>query len=431
MATSLQDLVDQARRLTALPGTDAAQAGDAIAALGHAGPALSAVADGLFDAGLAADTRRVLAMRELAAACTAASRQWPRGSGRLADVVGVAADLLAARTTRLEVAELWSAGIAISGVVRRCADRATAFPPYARVPALVRVRRTVALVDQVAALDPPDPRRRAALDALLPPTELSPNASTARQVADSVAGLVQALDRGTRTGALHLADALAVSTVAELAARHGVTLAAALTGTAQANPAWTKAPAGWRTMQAALTRFEDGSRYRTDPASAVARWEVQLHSALQQPAPPGKQADLAELATTTRLLVNHLPLIARHLERAVERWARDGALLAAARSLPRSDEHINAVMRNQVVVVTARDVGPVLLAARAARCLSTALATELDRSAGLLGDQPQPHLARALAAESRTPRVERDARWAHHLAARYDAVTAAAPHLSR
>jgi hypothetical protein len=123
--------------------------------------------------------------------------------------------------------------------------------------------------------------------------------------------------------------------------------------------------------------------------------------------------------------------VARHIELVVDRWARDGALSAAARSLPRSEEHLRAVMTNRVVVVTPRDVGPVLLAARAARRLSTALAGELDRTAGLVGHQPQPHLTQAISAHIQKARVERDAQWAARLATRIDAIATPAQHLSR
>ena len=67
------------------------------------------------------------------------------------------------------------------------------------------------------------------------------------------------------------------------------------------------------------------------------------------------------------------------------------------------------------------------MAARATARLSSGLAVELDRSAALLGRQPQPRLAAALRSQLLPDLGVRDARWAEGLAARVDLTRAAAP----
>ena len=79
-----------------------------------------------------------------------------------------------------------------------------------------------------------------------------------------------------------------------------------------------------------------------------------------------------------------------------------------------------AVIRDEVVVATSRDVGPVLVAGRVTRRLSSALAVELDRSSGRIGSQPQPYLLASVAADTRAARLIGDAQWARRLVARCD-----------
>ena len=90
--------------------------------------------------------------------------------------------------------------------------------------------------------------------------------------------------------------------------------------------------------------------------------------------------------------------------------------MARARNLPRTEQRITEVLRDQVVIVTPADVDAVLLAARVATRLSAALAVELDRTATILGHQPQPGLVAALARLQPARSTERDADWAHTVA---------------
>ena len=126
----------------------------------------------------------------------------------------------------------------------------------------------------------------------------------------------------------------------------------------------------------------------------------------------------ADGATAARATVNQLPTIARHLHSAISAWADDGRLIARARHLPRSDEHIDAVIHNRFVIATPADVGPVLLAAQVTARLAAAQSSELHRSADHVGIQPHPHLAAALVDRSPERGLERDAAYAERLADR-------------
>ena len=172
-------------------------------------------------------------------------------------------------------------------------------------------------------------------------------------------------------------------------------------------------------LEAALIRFEDGSRWGHEYDLPTHRWAQRLHEPAAQlidqlPHPvPGDVASLARGA------VNQLPHLARHVENAIERWAGEGRLIARARNLPRSERHVDAVLRDRFVIATAADVAPVLLATQVTRRLSSTLAGELHRSAGRVGVQPHPRLAAALVEEAAGRRTVRDAAYAERLAGRY------------
>jgi len=212
---------------------------------------------------------------------------------------------------------------------------------------------------------------------------------------------------------------LAAAATAESAARLGTAVANTLGEPTERGP-WVHAPGGWRVLQAALLRFDDGSRHRAPTGSSTVSWALRLQQSIEKLRRPVTGTDLAELASTARVVANQLPAIAGMMDTAVASWAGEGRLLARARSLPSSEEHVLAVIRDEVVVATARDVGPVLVAGRVTRRLSSALAVELDRSSGRIGNQPQPHVITSLAADTRAARLTGDAQWARRLAARCD-----------
>ena len=415
----LRDLLGQIQDLTLQSSADSQSSASAVTALGHAARALSVLSDDYGYARRAPLARRRLVVRELAQACRAAAEQWPPAAGRLPDLTGAAADVLGRQHLHVDSDAGWSAAIEVSGAVRGCVELAGRFPPYTRLPTLLRTRRVLDAVERIAAFDPPARHMRAAVDIPIPPLELTADSTQFAFAADSVAGLVDALGRDARADTLHLYGVLAAAATAESAARLGTAVANTLGEPTDRGP-WVHAPGGWRVLQAALVRFDDGSRRNAPTGSSTLSWALQLQRSIENLRRPVNGTDIAELATTARAVANQLPAIAGHIDSAVARWAAEGKLLARARSLPSSEEHVLAVIRDKIVVATSRDVGPVLVAGRVTRRLSSALAVELDRSSGRIGDQPQPHLLASLAADTRAALLTGDAQWARRLVARCD-----------
>ena len=194
-------------------------------------------------------------------------------------------------------------------------------------------------------------------------------------------------------------------------------------GSAAVDAPWRVCPDAWRVLQAGLVRFDDGARLSSNPASptveraiALQRAVIAAHEALIDRAADGQPVDLGEAATSARYLANHLPETARAIGSEVRQWAIEGKLMARARNLPRTEQRITEHLRDQVVIAAPADVDAVLLAARVATRLSAALAVELDRTATILGHQPQPGLVAALARLQPARSIERDADWAHTVA---------------
>lgn len=300
----------------------------------------------------------------------------------LVDLAGAAADVIGRRSAqRMDADERWALAKEVATAARRCAQFANRFAPYNDVPALLRVLRLTHVIRQLAALDPPGVAARASLDAPIASRAVPLKTVTGLEAVDAAAGLLRALEQARRDGTLTMRGALAISASAESTTAHTARLASELGGRTSRSLAWSHASDSWRVVQAALVRFDDGSRFAS-------------------PTMPS------------------LTDIAGQIETAVARWAQTGRLFARARSLPLSEERVPELIHDHAVVVRPRDIGAVLISMRVAHRLSCALAVELDRSAGHIGEQPQPRLIRALATAARLPGVERDARWANELAMR-------------
>lgn len=396
MATSLQDLFDQIGALTAAPHPDCAQADQAITALSHAARAMERLSDQFAEDGQLVTARRRLVLHEFATTCRRAAQLWLPAEGQLPDLVGVGADLLGRRSTQFGDDETWSAAAQLREAAQGCVELAMRFPPYAGAPALARASRVGALVARLATIDPPAPFF-ALPDMPVPrAAPLPADATSAQVVAESVAGLVDALRREARSNTLHLGAVLAASAAAESVARWGSRRATAGAASSQARSP-DQAPTAWRVVQVALARLDDGSRFGSAPSSAVVRRALQLHRGvdnLMTARADDAHADPNEVATSTQFAVGQLPRIARQVEGAVHRWAGDGKLFARARSLPPSDRHVLAVVRDEVVMATPHDVAPMTTAARVAGRASAMLALELDRTIGPLGQRLQPQLVR-------------------------------------
>ena len=228
------------------------------------------------------------------------------------------------------------------------------------------------MVEQLAALDPPR-SGCSALDAPLPVGEVSPDLPAGRLVAESAAGLAAALEGEIRSNTLHL-YASWLRQQAEFVARHAAAVAAASQATSGRQP-WEQAPAAWRVTQAALIRFDDGSRYGSTPPSAVTRWAMHLTDATERLANilrSAGPADLDELTVVTWSAAGRLPIALAGRAGHAYRWVGDGKLFARARALPQSARHVRAVVRDEVVIATPHDLSDVVASARTAAPLGGA-----------------------------------------------------------
>jgi hypothetical protein len=424
MVTSIHDLVERATLAaqTAPPEVDAEHAETRATALGHAGRALLALADESIRVESGRLAKRRLITAELAAACRDAAALWPPRPAPAVDLAAAAADLTAVTAPGLDRDQRWAGAMALADLARDCAAAARSFPPYARVPGLARVMRVSTMLTAAAAIDSPAPRAWAWLDRPVPAGRVAANASPPDRVLECVASLVDELGHELRDGRLNVYSALASSAAAEDCARRAEVVLRVLGRPQPYDHKRAPAAQSWQVLQAALIRFDDGSRHSAAARSAVPGLALSLHESPSAMLLVPDRGNLDEVATAARFVANQLPAVAETVEDAVLRAAQDGRLVARARSLGTSDEHIIAKIHDQPVVVTPRDVGPVLHTARVTARLSASLAVELDRSSNTIGRQPQPYLVRALGDGLRPDELARDAVWTRRLADRCVAV---------
>lgn len=398
-----------------------ASADDSIHALHHLGRAL---ADLVPDQGGARIVRRRVLITELARACAHAAAQWPAAFGPVSDLAGGCADTIVTRTRGLTDDERWAAAVEVTRAVAACAHAATRFAPYAKVPTLVPVQRLAVAMNRVAALDPPQPAAGAWLDRhIASPGGASGGFTAAERVVDATADLTGALQRDLHNGTLNVYSILAASAVAEICAEHAESIRSVITRRSGLAPQSGSASHGWRVVQAVLVRFDDGSRHPAAPRSQIGEQALTLHRAVAALAdfkPDGRT--LGDTMTAVRFCANQLPAVAASVTDAMQQLTQSGRLLARARNLPRSEEHVVEVIHDKVVIVTPRDIGPVLISTRATERLSTALALDLDRTAARIGTQPQPRLIAAMRETMQPELHARDARWAERLAGRCEPV---------
>lgn len=430
MATSIADLLDDLQGLTRhVEQVDADTAGQAITSLGHLGRGLALLADA-DDIPRPIPTERSLVLRDVASTCIRAAGQWPRMDGRLPELAAVAADVVGRRAPRLDASEQSLLVGELNQVARDCLGIAKRFPPYAQILILTRAERAATRCAQVVRPQHAAARAGMILDEPVPATRIGTEASPARRMSNSIAGLAHAVQADARDGTLSVYAVLAAAAAAETASTRADAVAEQLNGGRPVRR--SAAPQAWRVVQAALLNFDDGSRYSKAPPSVVVDWAVRLQESVD--ALPNRATSLAEVhegATAARAVANQLPALADQIAGAVQRWATGGRLYARARSLPPSERHVPEMLHNRVVIATPEDVAPVARAARVAGRLSTALAVELDRTAGRIGRQPQRHLAAALATGLNADRLAHDAQWAERLAARCQPRPPAAPTLVR
>jgi hypothetical protein len=432
MVASVQGLVDDLAVLGSAAVPDAAGASAAARALEPVGRALGALrrppADGTGRHGdHSVLERRVLVSGELAAACRAGASQWPHSVGRLVDMAGVLSDLVSVHVATAGTDQRWAASCALARTAGRLVEVAMRFPPYRNVPALQRVVRLTTLHRQIERFDPPVSAGLSWLQTTVAAAELDLDEPETREPVGLAAVLSAALERENRADTLTIYGALAAAVAAEAWTEHAIH-AVARQDHSTANAAWRHCADGWRVVQAALIRFDDGSRLRGGPPSATIEHAVALHQALPTAKLPVERANLGQAKTisTARGVVNQLPELARRIEAALDRWGSSGRLFARARNLARRDEHITAIIGDRVVVAGPLDVHPVLTSTRVAARLSGALAVELDRTVGVPRGQPHSQLINAPTEKTSEIRLARDAQWASDLAARCEAMPPAA-----
>jgi hypothetical protein len=418
VVSSVHALLETAAHAVGAGELDAAQAEAHAAALGQVGRGLEALADEPIRVAAGRLAQRRLITAELGTACNAAAALWPHVPARVVDLAGAAADLVAVTAPSLDRDQRWAGAMTLADLARDCAAAAMSFPPYARVPGLTRVTRLCDLLTDASAADPSAPRGFAWLDRPIPAGRLPTQASIDDRVIECAASLVDELGRELRDRRLNVYTALATSAAAEECTRR----AEALLGVLRPPNPYQRPPAhaaqSWRVLQAALIRFDDGSRHSAMARSTVPALALALHEAMRTLRLNHDRSNLDTVATTVRFVANQLPAIAETVEAALLHAAHDHTLVARARSLGTSEDHLGAKIHDRAVVVTPRDIGPVLNTARITARLSTSLAVELDRSAATVGLQPHPYLVRALADGFRHEQLAHDAAWTERLAAR-------------
>lgn len=402
MATSAREVLALVRDYAAAAQPAVADAEAAIAALGHTGRALQR----LIAPWAGGHAKEWSDVEHLARACRAAAAEWSPRPGRLPDLVGVACDIVGRHDSELGRDERWAVAVEVATAARRCVDAAQRHEPYARVPTLKRARVAAAAVEREAAHRPPAARSGTVLDKPIPAIyDGSPDAS----VLDAVAALSQALRRDTYQAALPITAALATAAAAEQVSRACLTVGRPQT-TVGRMP-WQTTPASWQVVQAALVRFDDGSRRRSLGPSPSLAAAVRVHEAVAQLRSRDDPNDAA--VTTLPRVAAELPVLARALERAAIRWSREHTLFARAQNLVRREELVPAILAKRVVPIDELDMVPVIAALRVSERLSSSLAAELN----------------GVVDRSRSERecsLETDARWAARLAARFDGLTDAA-----
>lgn len=436
MATSLQSLLDEIIRLSreriSPPSPD-----DGIAALHPAGRALSRLAEDRFEQSV--DAPREIAVRTLALACTRAADAWPAtAEPRLCDLMGAVADAAGLMQLDFSRAARWAVAVAVSEAAGRCARVAQRQPAWAAVPQLLRVRRSAAVVEQLAAGTPPRPLDAAILDRQIPLASIPCGLAPHRVATEAAAAILDHLRRPARHAEVTLAQVLAVTWAAETAAGHAVQLAAAASRRPpSADQPWRTASTAWAVVRYTLSRsFDDGTLRRRAVPSELIRWSLLLHDSLShsfdaatgpRAAPPFTEAAIGDLGAVVALL----PGIADALHTLVKLWSLDGTLITRADSA-RLDRYGHRRQPDDLVKADRYDLTPVVRALSAAELLSTSLSVELtgpvagDSTAGIptsrstaanLAHLPAAHQARTVGednraeAQRRAEQVRRRAAW--------------------
>lgn len=371
MATSLGQLLDTlAATARTTPGDPASRA-DAGIALGHLGRALHLLrVDGVSAAVADAREQQVAA---LAAACVELGARAPTTEARFAQLAAAAADTVGILREQFTVASRWATATALAETATPLGDVIAAglsAGPAAEL--LIEIQAQAVLVQQTAALTPPNRADAALLDRPVPGWSTTGAFDPAAAVPDAVAVLVQATAQPPEP--VSIAEVLAYT----LAAQTLSSAAAHLHPAGRPEPGAGQAAAdAWRAVRVVLRPFHDGSRHRHPHAPAAVQAAGRLHTTLSRDIPEPAAWSQA-LRSAVAAGAQHLPTLAAHLDRIVRSSAETGALLAYAVDLPpredRVSEHLRGHRRGGLIRADALDLGPVTGALHNAGLLSAAVA---------------------------------------------------------
>jgi len=426
MATSLQQLFHQiaARTGENAPGGPPSMI-DAAGALDHASRALQRLADGGLGAELGGP-HEMLA-KELSAACRAAGTlTWRHTGGELTDLMGAAADLAVTDALELGRGQRWAITVEFAAAADHCAALAQRGLRYKAFD-FGEVRRLAKSIERAAQLDPPTPLARAALDRLVPQSELAPAWTGTHVAAEASASLLSSIEHAEPRGGLTLREMKAVTMAAETISGYAAAAVTGLTDDGHGQP-WRAAPVAWQVVRNTTGIFDDGRwSSPTDPKDIIAAADL-IQAALRYDLGPAStmgreslaaRVDLPLLVTELQQTANQTPLIAAQLHSVARRWAGDGSLHAPAADLPPMDKmpvaRIQKVLTQQRIRATGKDLEPMVRAIARAGALSNGLAAALNE---IPASRPvtQPNLAAIYARRASGPAaVEGLARAAHEV----------------
>lgn len=404
MATSLHQLFEEMAARTAEESImPSPTMNGAAGALGHAGRALRHMTDFGLNARL--DRPQEWRVTQLSRACQAAERRlWPAPGGELTDLMGAAADVAGRTAATLGRAERWAMTVEFAAGAHRCAALVQRLVPAAQIPELQLIRDHAAAVERQSWANPPTRTAAAALDRLMPISQLQPGMTGTQAAAEAAVALVAAIRRADQRGGLTLREVRAVTAGTELSTRYIAGVAAALPEADPAGP-WKAAGGAWELVGRASSTFDDLHRSPPAARSDVIMWAARIPHALERSLGPlpgldaeslDTRRDLPQVLSHVQQVANQPPIIATELASTVRRWARNEILYSQPRHVAQMEEmpldRVAEVIAGRWVRAFPTDLDIIMSSMDRAGSLSTMLAAEFTRTHEV-GAPTQPHLA--------------------------------------
>jgi hypothetical protein len=391
MAVSIRELLGDVRaHLETVGDVDAEHAMAAAAGLAAIGRALSHL-HGYRPYMPREDEARPPQADALARACLETAPCWPDSAGRVADLLGVAADIIGRGAPSFTREQRWTLTEALAETARRCTDAAQRFQPYTAIPQLVAVRAAAVACERRAAELPAAAADRTALDHLVPAPHITTGAGD--RIVDAAAALHRAITRQPDYPRLHMAEMVITLNAAHLATDHAAAALRDAAGVAEPHsgrPADSSglpglaAPDAWRAARAWCASFDDGTKLRPPDDSPIASAAARLGRAvldhLGSTTAPTNRTVLTEPRTLLALetVIGLLPDVANGLDRGTRHWVANRQLWAPERRLlSYEDRNDVATSTDHAAVVECFDLEPLTAALGNAAQLTSALASEL------------------------------------------------------